>query len=78
MKLVLIGLLFSAFIVSTLAISTEEAEESPFVQIDRCYQYKDCTGASFSKQAIAVKSTCCNMFGGQSYILTDGSVCRNW
>lgn len=57
---------------------TEEAEEAQFVHIDRCYQYKDCSGASFSKAAISAKSACCNKFGGQSYILSDGGICRNW
>ena len=61
-----------------MIIITEEAEEAQFVHIDRCYQFRGCTGASFSKAAISAKSACCDMFGGQSYILSDGGICRDW
>ena len=57
---------------------TDKADEAQFVHIDACYKYRDCTGPSFSGAAIKAKSACCNKFGGKSYILSDGAICRNW
>ena len=77
-KLLVMQLLDFTIYCISLSHTTEEAEEAQYVHIDGCYQFRGCTGASFSKAAVSAKSACCDRFGGQSYILSDGGICRDW